>query len=316
VRPDSSLVESSQPSLWWAAQANVVAEGRLSSCLRPTTRATCDPVDQDIRELLATEVLQTTIIEAALDPVVQMLRSDPGDRQQSTTAIKRRLAAVESELTNLTETAARGGAVPAVLAALNRADAERRALEAELRALRPPQIGYGVPDAPALRHTLQGYLKDWHAMVRGSVTEARQLLTTVLRSRIVFRPTTGADGRAMYELTILIAFDQLIVSIVPALEGRLSRVGGTSPTGFGKGCPSGQRSTTRPARSARHIFCARAGGVVRRIAAARHRRPPEQDGSLSPDRPRDGHRCVRRTRREFPGQAGSCRVHRAPPALF
>jgi hypothetical protein len=35
---------------------------------------------------------------------------------------------VERTLANLTETAAKGGAVPAVLEALNRADAERRAL--------------------------------------------------------------------------------------------------------------------------------------------------------------------------------------------
>ena len=69
-------------------------------------------------------------------------------------------------------------------------------------------------------------------MVRGSVTEARQLMTTVLRSRIEFMPMTGTDGRPMYELTIPIAFDRLLVSVVPGLEGRLSRVGfpdGTTP---------------------------------------------------------------------------------------
>lgn len=38
-----------------------------------------------------------------------------------------------------------------------------------------------------------------------------ELLQVMLRDRIVFRPITGEDGAAMYELTIPIAFDRLFV---------------------------------------------------------------------------------------------------------
>ena len=58
------------------------------------------------------------------------------------------------------------------------------------------------------------------------MTETRGILETVLRDRIVCRPTTTADGAAAYQLTLPIAFDRLLTTIVPALQ-----VGGTSPRG-------------------------------------------------------------------------------------
>jgi hypothetical protein len=57
------------------------------------------------------------------------------------------------------------------------------------------------------------------------------LLSVVLREPSTFRPTIGSDGRAMYELRVPIAFDRLLVSVVPGLEAGLARVGLASPTG-------------------------------------------------------------------------------------
>ena len=92
----------------------------------------------------------------------------------------------------------------------------------------PGATGRRTAALAAIEHALARLV--WHAMVRGSVTEARQLLTTVLRSRIEFMPMTGTDGRPMYKLPIPIAFDRLLVSVVPGLEGRLSPVGLASLT--------------------------------------------------------------------------------------
>ena len=196
--------------------------------------AVLDAVDAAIRELLATEVLRPAVLERALDLAVAMLQpDDAGKRDRSVTFLRQQLRAVETRLANLAETAAKGGAIPAVLEALNRADTERRELLSELeRRTKNCDRSVGVSDPRALRRQLRSYVDDWHALASGNVGETRQLLDLVLRERIVFTPIAGADGAPMYELQIPIAFDRLLVSAVPALEGRIARVGMASPTGF------------------------------------------------------------------------------------
>ena len=132
-------------------------------------------------------------------------------------------------MANLTDTAARGGAIPAILDALNRTEAERRALVAQLADLEAAPSK--VPDARDLRGTLHRYLDDWHSLAGGNVPETRRLLDSVLGGRIVFKPVRGDEGAPMYELQIPIAFDRLLVSIVPGLE-RIARVGLASPNGM------------------------------------------------------------------------------------
>ena len=53
----------------------------------------------------------------------------------------------------------------------------------------------------------------------------------MLRELITFTPKI-INGAPMYELTIPIAFDRLLVSIVPGLDVGMSRVGLARPTGF------------------------------------------------------------------------------------
>jgi hypothetical protein len=201
--------------------ATVCGNGRL---------ATLDLVDAEIRTLLATEVLNPQRIEAALDKAIAMVRTRARAGPDPTHQ-KKRLHDVERVLANLTETAAKGGAVPAVVEALNRADAERRALLRELDAAKVSRTEYACPDARTLRRTPRGYLDEWHALIRGNVTEARGLLTVVLRDRITFTPRIGSNGDPIYELTIPIAFDRLLVSVVPGLQSRVGLVdaGGIEP---------------------------------------------------------------------------------------
>jgi hypothetical protein len=116
-------------------------------------------VDEAIREHLATEVLNPARIEAALDKAIAMLRTTEQmvpDRSRLT----QRLRDVERTLASLTETATKGGVVPAVLEALNRADAERRALLDELKrgSLKPFSEKVPAGTFRDLRRTLRGYL--------------------------------------------------------------------------------------------------------------------------------------------------------------
>ena len=155
--------------------------------------------DAAIRELLRTEVLRPTILEAALDRAIEMLRSDTraADRAQRRAALTKELAAIEWALANLADTAARDGAVPAVLKLLTRKDAERRAIVSEIETLAGRAPAAVRLDARELRRQLRQSVDDWQGMTGGNVTETRGLLETVLRSRIVFRPMDSESGEPM-----------------------------------------------------------------------------------------------------------------------
>jgi len=186
--------------------------GRGATICSNARLARLDEVDAEIRELLATEVLRPTVIESALDKAIAMLRKPNlpvPDRNQLT----KRLRAVEARLSNLTEMAAKGGAVPAVLEALNRSEAERQALERELADRKVSRREDVCPDARTLRQVLRKQLDDWNGLIQGNVTEARGLLSVVLRERITFTPIAGKADAPMYELKIPIAFDRLLVSL-------------------------------------------------------------------------------------------------------
>jgi site-specific DNA recombinase len=212
-------------SAHWSRGASVCANRAMSDM---------SVVNAAIREALAKEVLRPTVIERALDKAIvilfQMGKEKPvADRNR----LSKRLRDVETTLANLTETAAKGGAVPAVLVALNKADEERRSLESELAALR--RSAGSIPDPPpekqTLRRTLRGYLDEWHEMLIGDVSQTRDLLRLVLDGeRIVFTPAEE-NGSAIYRLQIPVRFDRLLVAVVPSL------VRGTSPTGLATNVP-------------------------------------------------------------------------------
>jgi hypothetical protein len=197
--------------------------------------ASMDVADAAVRELLAREVLRPAVLEHALDRALAMLArtSDEGDRKRHRATIRKRLQTLDVELANLADTAARCGAVPAVLQGLAEKDGERRRLVDELQALGETAVAPHI-NAAALRQELRGYVDDWQALTRAHVTETRPLIETVLRSRIVFTPIENADG-VQYQLRVPIAFERLLVALVPSLAGGLNRVGGTSPTGTADG---------------------------------------------------------------------------------
>ena len=171
-----------------------------------------------MHEVLA-DVLQPRRLAAALDLAVQQCAD--GDDQRE--VLTRQLQRVEGELVNLSETAARGGGVPAILNALARRDDERCRLLADLATLEHrPRLKPAV-----VKQQLKAFLDDWSGLLTASLTEARPVLSVVLAGdRIGFTPT--ADGG--YELRVPIALDQVMTAAVPEF-GRLQDMG-TSPVGF------------------------------------------------------------------------------------
>ncbi len=200
---------------YWNRGASICPNGRMVDML---------VADGAVQQLLATEVLRPAVVDRALTRALELLRTD-ADGSGRRQALKRDLVAVEVELRNLAETAAKGGAVPIILEALERRKADRRRLQAELAACEaehPPTL----KPAHVLRAQLGSFLDDWRELLSRNVAEARPLLDLVLADRISFTPT--ADRR--YQLTVPVVFDRVMTAAVPDLRGLQDRV--ASPTGM------------------------------------------------------------------------------------
>ena len=83
-------------------------------------------VDSAIRDFLAKGVLRPAGLDRALDRAVALLTAAQDSKQRRTrqAELRKRLDGINCALTNLTDTAARGGAIPAILDALNRTKAD------------------------------------------------------------------------------------------------------------------------------------------------------------------------------------------------
>ena len=127
-----------------------------------------------------------------------------------------------TQIRNLAETAAKGGAVPIFLEALRRREADRRRLRAELDVCEHPAT---LKPAHVLRAQLHSFLDDWQGHLSRNVAEARPLLDLVLADRISFTPT--ADRR--YQLTVPVVFDRVMTAAVPDL--RVYKIEWRSPRG-------------------------------------------------------------------------------------
>ncbi|HEY6180248.1 MAG TPA: recombinase family protein [Kofleriaceae bacterium] len=181
--------------------------------------------DAKVRDLLKNEVLKPRIVERALDLAIDMLRTDDMSNDARIARVERDLGVIDVELANLAETAARGGAVPAILEALSRRQAERQRLAAQLAGLQR-SAGRTTFASADLRERLRGLLDDWQRLLSANASEARGVLDAALTDRIRFRP--DFEERS-YELTVPIGYDRLLTGVIPDLQGFQEMV--SSPTG-------------------------------------------------------------------------------------
>ena len=192
---------------YWNRGASICPNGRMVDM---------SVADEAVQQLLATEVLRPAVVDRALTKALQLLRAD-ADGSGRREMLERELATVEAELRNLAETAAKGGAVPIILEALARREADRQRLQAELAVCEPPAR---LKPTSELRAQLRRSLDDWRGLLTRNVAEARPLLDLVLADRIRFTPI--ADRR--YQLTVPIMFDRVMTAAVPELRGLQDRV--------------------------------------------------------------------------------------------
>jgi hypothetical protein len=67
-----------------------------------------------------------------------------------------------------------------------------------------------------MRERLGGFLTRWHEMLEGNTAAARGVLDGVLSDRIRFAPDVDQHR---YTLTIPVAFDRILIAVVPEFAG-------------------------------------------------------------------------------------------------
>jgi site-specific DNA recombinase len=177
--------------------------------------------DDQIRIFLKEEVLKPKIVNRAFEIALGVVaEARPADRREE---LEGRLVALDAELANLIDLAARAGASDALAAALSARSREREQLRSALAAVQTQNLSFQLA---ALRREFGGFLAGWRGLLERNTQEARGVLSVVLRGRVAFKPLSTGE----YELTIPIAFDRIITTAIPDLRGLQDRV--ASPTGF------------------------------------------------------------------------------------
>jgi hypothetical protein len=148
----------------------------------------------------------------------------PADRR---TALKRELTRTEAELGRLAAAVATGGALATLVGAMQAREAQADRLRHEIRSL-DTQLGGRPANRKAIEERLREYLADWRGLLHRCVSDARQILEALVPDRLVFTPTTDADGLPCYRVEGRFALGRI-------LSGVIRSQGGTSPEGFAAG---------------------------------------------------------------------------------
>lgn len=110
-------------------------------------------------------------------------------------------------------------------------DHERTQVQAALQAL--DQLAQAATlDVADVSAKLGTILDGWRDPLGGDVAQARQVLRKLLAGRLVFTPTTTADGTRMYEFTGHGVLDPIVAGAKPALLNKSDDLKRGSPTGF------------------------------------------------------------------------------------
>jgi hypothetical protein len=161
-------------------------------------------------------------VERAVRLALDALEADrPDDRRVGLT---RELARTEAELGRLAAAVAEGGALTTLVGAIQEREAQADRLRHEIRTL-DTQLRGRPTDRKAIEVRLRTYLADWRGLLHRCVGEARQMIEALLADRLVFTPTTDADGVPCYRVQGRFALGRI-------LSGVIRSQGMASPEGF------------------------------------------------------------------------------------
>ena len=169
------------------------ANGACANGLRLSVAAMDKAVLSAVESIALTE-------EAVEQVILHSERADVTDRQ---TILSKELKDIRKRIQRMNAAIELSDDPPvSSLARLRELEARQTAIVAEASSLQP------VPRLP--REVIETRLEEWRRLIRGSVTQGRQVLERLLAGRIVFTPR--ADGLG-YDFTAPTAFGNLFVGI-------------------------------------------------------------------------------------------------------
>jgi site-specific DNA recombinase len=172
-------------------RGNTVCANRLAVPMDAADRAVLKAVERDC--------LQPRIIDAAIERVLGLNQQAAPAHLARRADLERRCHEVEQELARYAEAIASAGPLPSILDQIKAREAEKLRITAELGRL-PGACQTIAVERTKLKATLTERLTEWHGLMRRNPVEARHLLTTLLRKRLIFQPKRDTIS-AYYEFT-------------------------------------------------------------------------------------------------------------------
>ena len=146
--------------------------------------------DDAVLDALEEQLLEPTIIEAAIAQAIQRADRAPQDAEATRAALRATQTRLDAEVGNLTAAVAIGGNLKGLVAALREREADRTRTQDALDALDRPIVQ--ARSAAESRAVIRKKLDDWRGLLRDHAPKARQLVRKLIQGRIIFQPNPAA----------------------------------------------------------------------------------------------------------------------------
>ncbi len=184
-------------------------------------------------------VLDSRVIEAAIDKAMARLRASQGQHRDRMAQIERERSTVEARLGRLMEALLRGGSLETVVSQIKAEEERKRALTTELERLASAERIRAL-DASQIKRDLAARVEDVKAVLGRHTPQGRQILRTLLDGKIVMEPVVE-DTRRGYRLSGRLNIGRLLQGeVFRVLAPAVASDGSNSltvvaPTGFNGG---------------------------------------------------------------------------------
>jgi DNA invertase Pin-like site-specific DNA recombinase len=154
----------------------------------------------ELNEAVLQAIEAHALTPEAIEQVIHLSERDDVTELQEKLARERKT--IEKRIARLIEAIEAAGDVTSLTDKLRELEARRKAIDIEVRTLRPvPRL------APPV---IENRLAEWRRLLRGSTTQGRTVLQRILRGRLTFTPR--ADGRG-YDFMGPTRFDKLFTGV-------------------------------------------------------------------------------------------------------
>ncbi len=180
--------------------------------------------DHAVLSVVESVVLRPEVIVASLNEAVRRLR--PADQPNAERQrLQAALAQTERELRNLVQAVAAGGETATLVEAVKQRERDRARVQRELASL-DALAAVGSTDSVDLQRRLEHHLANWRGLLQRHIQQARQIVSKLLRERLVFTPRTDPNtGARYYEFAGVGRMEPLLSGVLPIPKALVTPAG-------------------------------------------------------------------------------------------